>query len=122
MKEVESSLLDLLGVRLFTIYQCVQNGKEVLASFKGDDPDDNNSTAIRVPFSPTSLAGYVALSRRALVIRNVLDQQELLDIHPRLRFDRRFSDVKAWAVKSQIVVPIRMSSSLVRCATTKLRP
>ncbi len=60
-----------------------------------------------MPFSPTSLAGYVALSQRALVIRNVLDQQELLDIHPRLRFDRRFSDAKGWAVKSQIVVPIK---------------
>ncbi len=107
MREVESSLLELLGVRLFTIYQCVQNGKEVLASFKGGDPDDNNTTEIRVPFSPTSLAGYVALSQRALVIRNVLDQQELLDIHPRLRFDRRFSDAKGWAVKSQIVVPIK---------------
>ncbi len=60
-----------------------------------------------MPFSPTSLAGYVALSQRALVIRNVLDQQELLDIHPRLRFDCRFSDAKGWAVKSQIVVPIK---------------
>ena len=49
----------------------------------------------------------MALSQRALVIRNVLDQQELLDIHPRLRFDCRFSDAKGWAVKSQIVVPIK---------------
>jgi len=43
MTEVEQSLLDLLGVRLFTIYQCVQNGKEVFASFKGGDPDNNNA-------------------------------------------------------------------------------
>ncbi|MDP2140093.1 MAG: GspE/PulE family protein [Gammaproteobacteria bacterium] len=107
MKEVEQSLLDLLGVRLFTIYQSVQNGKEILASFKGGDPEDTSTTEIRVPFSPTSLAGYVALSQRALVIRNVLDQQELLDIHPRLKFDRRFSDAKGWAVKSMIVVPIK---------------
>lgn len=62
---------------------------------------------IRVPFSPTSLAGYVALSQRALVIRNVLDSNELLDIHPRLQFDRRFSEAKGWKVKSMIVVPIK---------------
>jgi hypothetical protein len=85
----------------------MQNGKEVLASFKGGDPDDNNSTEIRVPFSRTSLAGYVALGQRALVIRNLLDQQQLLDIHPRLCFDRRFSDAKGWAMKSQILVPIK---------------
>ncbi|MEX2367757.1 MAG: hypothetical protein WD601_14235, partial [Pseudohongiellaceae bacterium] len=35
MKEVEESLLELLGARLFTIYQSVSNGKEVVASFKG---------------------------------------------------------------------------------------
>ncbi len=107
MKEAERSLLDLLGVRLFTIYQCVQNGKEILASFKGGDTNDTGSPEIRVPFSPTSLAGYVALSQRALVVKNVLDQQELLDIHPRLKFDRRFSDAKGWAVKSMIVVRIQ---------------
>lgn len=106
MKEVEQPLLDLLDMRLFTIYQCVQNGKEIFASFKGGDPDESDAADIRVPFSSTSLAGYVALSQRSLVIRNVSDQQELLDIHPRLKFDRRFSDAKGWAIKSMIVVPI----------------
>jgi type II secretory ATPase GspE/PulE/Tfp pilus assembly ATPase PilB-like protein len=107
MKDVEKDLLDLLGVRLFTIYQCVDNGKDIMASIKGGDPNDDDSVQIRVPFSPTSLAGYVALSQRALVIRNVLDSNELLDIHPRLQFDRRFSEAKGWKVKSMIVVPIK---------------
>lgn len=107
MKEVEQDLLDLLGVRLFTIWQSVDNGKEILATFKGGDPDDDNSVEIRVPFSTTSLAGYVALSQRTLVIKNVKDSEELTDIHPRLQFDSSFSDAKGWAVKSQIVVPIK---------------
>ena len=107
MKEVEQDLLDLLGVRLFTIFQSVDNGKEILATFKGGDPDDDDSVQIRVPFSTTSLAGYVALSQRALVIRNVKNSEELTDIHPRLQFDSKFSDAKGWAVKSQIVVPIK---------------
>ncbi len=107
MKEVEKDLLDLLGVRLFTIYQSVDNGKEIMASIKGGDPDDDDSIEIRVPFSTTSLAGYVALSQKALVIRNVKDSEELVDIHPRLQFDSKFSDAKGWKVKSQIVVPIK---------------
>ncbi len=107
MKEVEQDLLDLLGVRLFTIWQSVDNGKEILATFKGGDPDDDDSVEIRVPFSTTSLAGYVALSQRALNIKNVKDSEELTDIHPRLQFDSKFSDAKGWAVKSQIVVPIK---------------
>jgi type II secretory ATPase GspE/PulE/Tfp pilus assembly ATPase PilB-like protein len=107
MKDVEQDLLDLLGVRLFTIWQSVDNGKEILASIKGGDPDDDGSVDIRVPFSTTSLAGYVALSQRALVIKNVKDSEELTDIHPRLQFDSSFSDAKGWKVKSQIVVPIK---------------
>ena len=107
MKEVERELLDLLGVRLFTIYQSVDNGKEILASIKGGDPDDDDSVQIRVPFSTTSLAGYVALSQKPLVIRNVKDSQELTDIHPRLQFDSSFSEAKGWKVKSQIVIPIK---------------
>ena len=107
MKDVEKDLLNLLGVKLFTIYQSVDNGKEILASIKGGDPKDDDSIEIRVPFSPTSLAGYVALSQRALVIKNVLDSNELIDIHPRLQFDKRFSEAKGWKVKSMIVVPIK---------------
>lgn len=107
MKEVEKDLLDLLGVRLFTIYQSVDNGKEILASIKGGDADDNDSIEIRVPFSTTSLAGYVALSQRALIIKDVKDSKELTDIHPRLQFDSKFSDAKGWKIKSQIVVPIK---------------
>lgn len=107
MKDVEKDLLDLLGVRLFTIYQCVDNGKEILASIKGGDPDDDESIEIRVPFSPTSLAGYVALSQRSLIIKNVTDSDELVDIHPRLQFDKKFSEAKGWNVKSMIIVPIK---------------
>lgn len=107
MKQVEQDLLDLLGVRLFTIWQCVDNGKEILASFKGGDPDDDDSVEIKVPFSTTSLAGYVALSQRALVIKDVKDSEELVDVHPRLQFDSSFSEAKGWKVKSQIVVPIK---------------
>lgn len=107
MQQVEQDLLDLLGVRLFTVYQCVDNGKEILASFKGGDPDDDDSVEIRVPFSPTSLAGYVALSQRSLIVKNVLNGQELTDIHPRLQFSKSFSEAKGWHVKSMIIVPIK---------------
>ena len=107
MKEVEQDLLDLLGVRLFTIWQSVDNGKEILASIRGGDPEDDDSIEIRVPFSTTSLAGYVALSQRSLIIKDVCNSEELTDIHPRLQFDSSFTEAKGWKVKSQIVVPIK---------------
>ena len=78
MKEVEQDMLGLLDVKLFKVYQSVDNGKEILASFKGCDPNDDDSIEIRVPFSPTLLAGYVALSQRALVIKKFLNSAELI--------------------------------------------
>ena len=45
MKEVEQELLDLLGVRLFTIYQSVDNGKEILASIKAGCAESINESA-----------------------------------------------------------------------------
>jgi hypothetical protein len=107
MKDVEQDLLDLLGVRLFTIWQSVDNGKEILASIRGGDPEDDDSIEIRVPFSTTSLAGYVALSQRSLIIKDVCNSEELVDTHPRLQFDSSFTEARGWKVKSQIVVPIK---------------
>lgn len=49
----------------------------------------------------------MALSQRSLVIKNVLDSNELVDIHPRLQFGKRFSEAKGWKVRSMIVVPIK---------------
>jgi hypothetical protein len=49
----------------------------------------------------------VALSQRALVFKNFLDRDELVDIRPRFKFDKRFSEAKGWDVKSMIVLPIK---------------
>ena len=84
-----------------------KNSKEIIASIKGGDLDNDDSVEIRTPFSPTSLAGYVASSQRALIVKDVNNQKELSNIHPKLKFDAKFSEDRGWKVKSQIVVPIK---------------
>jgi type II secretory ATPase GspE/PulE/Tfp pilus assembly ATPase PilB-like protein len=100
-------LLDLLDVRLFTIYQSVDNGKDLVATIRGGDKDKIDDTDIRVSFNTNSLAGYVASSQRALLVKDVNNANELKEIHPKLKFDSSFSDAKGYKVKSQIVVPIK---------------
>ena len=107
LETVGDGLLDILGVRLFTVYQCVENGKELLAIYRGGDTEYNSLNEIRVHFSATSVAGYVALSQRSILINDVKDTSELVDIHPRLQFDRRFSDERGWPIKPMIAVPIK---------------
>ena len=69
MKDVEGEMLALLKCKLFTIYQSVDNGKEIVATYKGGiGSDEGNDIVIKVPFTPTSLAGYVALAQRAILV------------------------------------------------------
>jgi len=108
MKQIEGTILDLFKAKLFTIYQSVDNGKEIVASFKGGiGSDQGEDIEIRVPFSPTSLAGYVALSQRPILVKDVYDAQALEDIHPRLQWDKRFSESQGLFFKSMLVVPIK---------------
>ena len=108
MKQIEGTILDLFNAKLFTIYQSVDNGKEIVASFKGGiGSDEGQDIEIRVPFSPTSLAGYVALSQRPILVKDVYDSQSLEDIHPRLQWDKRFSESQGLFFKSMLVVPIK---------------
>jgi ppGpp synthetase/RelA/SpoT-type nucleotidyltranferase len=60
LETVREGLLDILGVRLFTVYQCIENGEELLAIYRGGDTGYNSSSEIRVHFSAISVAGYVA--------------------------------------------------------------
>ena len=108
MKQIEGTILDLFKARLFTIYQSVDNGKEIVASFKGGiGSEQGQDIEIRVPFSPTSLAGYVALSQRSILVKDVYDSAALQDIHPRLQWDKRFSESQGLFFKSMLVVPIK---------------
>jgi type II secretory ATPase GspE/PulE/Tfp pilus assembly ATPase PilB-like protein len=109
MKEVEGSILEMMGCKMFTIFQSVDNGKEIAASFIGDirPHDDDDKIEIRVPFTPTSLAGYVALSQRSLLVEDVYDADRLNEIHARLQWDKSFSESQNLFFKSMIVVPIK---------------
>ena len=108
MREVEGELLDLLGTSILTVYQSIDNGKEISAVFKGGiGADVVEKQKIKVPLSTTSLAGYVALSHRSIVVKDVYDAEELKEIHPHLKFDARFSEGRNLRLRSIVVVPIK---------------
>ncbi|MBT8147254.1 MAG: GspE/PulE family protein [Gammaproteobacteria bacterium] len=106
MRETEQDLIDLLNVQLITVYQCVSHCSVLAAVVKAGDPRGEDAE-ICVPISPSSIAGYVALSQKSLVVKDVDDSEELTQIHSRLRYNKSFSDSKGWNVKSQIAVPIK---------------
>lgn len=108
MKYVEGDLLQLLNTKILTIYQSGENGKEISATFKsGVGTDKVENLNIKVPLGTTSLAGYVALSHRPLLIKDVNDSRELTNIHPRLQWDSSFSKARNLNFRSMVVVPIK---------------
>jgi type II secretory ATPase GspE/PulE/Tfp pilus assembly ATPase PilB-like protein len=108
MKSVETELLNLFGATFISVYQCIDNGKDITAVFKGGKGSDIvEKTKILLPLSTTSVSGYVALSHKSLCIKDVYDEQELKKIHEDLKFDRRYSESRDLRLKSMIVIPIK---------------
>lgn len=120
LQSCEDALLKLLDARLFTVYERVANGKVLRAVFRGGDASGDEAAEIKVPFSATSIAGYVALSQEAILVRDVNDTEEVADIHPRLQFDRRFSDARGLEIRSMCAVPIPVSK--ISSAISTARP
>lgn len=108
LKAVEPELLEVLGTHLLTVYQSIDNGKEITAVYKGGEGSASvDKQAIRVPLSTTSISGYVALSHRSLCLKDVYNAEELEEIHSHLKFDGRFSESRNMKFKSMVVVPIK---------------
>ncbi|PTN37760.1 GspE/PulE family protein [Desulfonatronum sp. SC1] len=102
LPDIEGSLLQLLRAERLTVYQRLRAEQVIVSKFKSGD----EIKEIRVPLSPTSIAGYVALNQVPLLIRDVYDADELQRIHPALRFNMAFDQRTGFRSRTMVVVPI----------------
>ncbi|WP_052812774.1 GspE/PulE family protein [Desulfonatronum thioautotrophicum] len=102
LPEIEASLLVLLRAERLTIYQRLRTDQVIVSKFKSGD----EIKEIRLPLSPNSIAGYVALNHVPLLIQDVTDTEELQRIHPALRFNMAFDQRTGFRSRSMVVVPI----------------
>lgn len=99
---VEKAMLALFNAQRLTVYQRNSSSKDIVSRFKtGEDLKE-----IRVPITASSIAGYVALSKKPVVIRDVRDAEELKKIHPQLHFNDSFERNIEFTSKSMLVIPI----------------
>ncbi|GGF61914.1 GspE/PulE family protein [Alteromonas lipolytica] len=101
-KELEPLVLGLFDAQRMSIFQRRRQHQDLVARFK----TGKETLEIKVPISPLSIAGYVALSQRPLIISNPYDTQELAAIHPRLRFADRFDKSSDFRTRNILCVPI----------------
>src|SRR5947208_9198125 len=99
---LKDKILELMGAERLTIYAVDTKNQELYSMQKiGDVPKE-----IRIPKSFASIAGFTALARKTINIKDAYDAAELAKFHPNLKFDQRFDKQSGFRTKSVLAVPI----------------
>ncbi|CAG4883933.1 protein of unknown function [Georgfuchsia toluolica] len=83
MLELSQDVCNLFNADRLTIYSLGEDNASIVSKLK---TGLNSFKDLRLPITDQSIAGYVALSRKIVNIRDVYDETELKGIHPGLRF------------------------------------
>src|SRR5258705_10072957 len=106
---LKDKILELLDAERLTIYAMDTKNQELYSLHKvGDVPKE-----IRVPKSFASIAGFTALARKTINIKDAYDAAELGKFPPNLRFDQRWDKQTGFRTKSVLAVPIMFEKYLL---------
>ncbi len=100
--KLEPIILKMFGAKRMSIFQRRRQHQDLVARFK----TGKETLEIKVPISPMSIAGYVALAQLPLMIADPYDAAELKEIHPRLRFADKFDKTSDFKTTNILCVPI----------------
>ncbi len=109
LQDISGQILELLGAERVTFYKGMQDGKTLEDIYKSSQ--DNKK--IIVPYTPASIAGYVALTQKPVLIYDVTDSNELSHIHPKLAHNAQFIQHSGLHDKAMLVVPIKSSKEIL---------
>lgn len=101
-QKLEPIILNMFGAKRMSIFQRRRQHQDLVARFK----TGKETLEIKVPISPMSIAGYVALAQLPLIIADPYDASELKEIHPRLRFADKFDKNNDFKTANILCVPI----------------
>jgi type II secretory ATPase GspE/PulE/Tfp pilus assembly ATPase PilB-like protein len=111
MPRIEEELLRIVNAERMTVYQKGKNDREIVSKYiSGSGPKPQQ---VRVPLNASSIAGYVALSQRPVLISDVAKPELLKKIHPALRFNQSFDKKSGFRTESVIAIPIRFRKVLL---------
>ena len=106
---LKDKIVELLDAERLTIYAVDTKNQELYSLQKvGDVPKE-----IRVPKSFASIAGFTALSRKTINIRDAYDAAELAKFHANLRFDQRWDKQTGFRTRAVLAVPILFEKYLL---------
>jgi type II secretory ATPase GspE/PulE/Tfp pilus assembly ATPase PilB-like protein len=106
---LKDKIMELLDAERLTIYAVDTKNQELYSLQKvGDAPKE-----IRVPKSFASIAGFTALARKTINIKDAYEAAELARFHQNLRFDQRWDKQTGFRTKAVLAVPIMFEKYLL---------
>src|SRR3954465_13363990 len=103
MLEVSADICALFNADRLTIYSVGEDKQSIVSKVK---TGLNSFKDLKLPIAEHSLAGYVALSKKAINIKDCYDENELRAINPNLRFLQEVDKRTGYRTKQQLVAPI----------------
>ena len=103
MLEVSADICALFNADRLTIYSMGEDKQSIVSKFK---TGLNSFKDLKLPIAEHSIAGYVALAKKAINIRDVYDEAELKAINPNLRFLQEVDKRTGYRTKQVLVAPV----------------
>jgi len=103
MLDVSQDICRLLNADRLTLYALNDEKNAIVSRIK---TGLNSSKELRLPLSPQSLAGFVAMTQQTLNITDVYDEQALHQIDPRLTFLKEVDRRSGYRTREMLVAPI----------------
>jgi type II secretory ATPase GspE/PulE/Tfp pilus assembly ATPase PilB-like protein len=108
MLEVSADVCALFNADRLTIYSIGEDKQAIVSKVK---TGLNSFKDLKLPIAEHSIAGYVALAKKAINIKDCYDDAELRSINPNLRFLQEVDKRTGYRTKQQLVAPIIESGS-----------
>ena len=103
MLEVSADICALFNADRLTIYSMGEDKQSIVSKFK---TGLNSFKDLKLPIAEHSIAGYVALAKKPINIKDCYDEAELKAINPNLRFLQEVDKRTGYRTKQQLLAPI----------------
>ena len=103
MLEVSTEICVLFNADRLTIYSVSDDKQAIVSKVK---TGLNSFKDLKLPIAEHSLAGYAALSKKIINVKDVYDDTELRSINPTLRFLQEVDKRTGYRTKQMLVAPI----------------
>src|SRR3954468_16167891 len=101
--DVSRDICQLFEADRMTVYITSEDGQSIVSKVK---TGLNSFKDIKLPISESSLAGFCALNKRHMNIRDVYDDSELKQYSPNLTFLKAVDQRTAYRSKQMLIAPI----------------